>query len=103
MSASDSGSSDRSSESSEEDSEVEEAAPKKRKAEPEAAPLAKKSKIEASADDDDKAQNNLFIGNLSWNIDEAALAAEFEKFGEINSIRIITDKDSGRSRGLVYI
>lgn len=87
--------SDASSASSEEEAPV----PKKRKAEAEATPVTKKFKAEAPAGDDDKAQNNLFVGNLSWNIDEAALTAEFEKFGELQSVRVITDKESGRSRG----
>ena len=74
-------------------------APKKRKAETEAEPYAKKTKTEAPAGDSEVAQNNLFVGNLSWNIDEEALRQEFGKFGELNSVRIITDKDNGRSRG----
>ena len=74
-------------------------APKKRKAETEAEPYAKKTKTEAPVGDSIAVQNNIFVGNLSWNIDEEALRQEFGKFGALNSVRIITDKDNGRSRG----
>ncbi|KAF2836520.1 hypothetical protein M501DRAFT_908351, partial [Patellaria atrata CBS 101060] len=49
------------------------------------------------------ASANLFVGNLSWNIDEEWLAREFEPFGEIVGCRIITDRDSGRSKGFGYV
>lgn len=83
------------SDDSEDDSEAEvEAAPKKRKAEADAEPAAKKSKT-----DDAPASGNLFVGNLSWNVDEDWLTREFEKFGELSGVRIITDKATGRSKG----
>jgi nucleolin len=81
------------------DSEEKEAAPsKKRKAEAEAAPVAKKqAKTESSGEEE--GIKNLFVGNLSWSIDEEWLAREFEKFGEIIGARIITDRESGRPKG----
>lgn len=45
----------------------------------------------------------MFIGNLSWNIDDEWLYREFEEFGEITGARVITDKESGRSRGFGYV
>jgi len=36
---------------------------------------------------------------LSWNVDEEWLSREFEEFGEITSARIITDRNTGRSKG----
>jgi nucleolin len=44
---------------------------------------------------------NLFVGNLSWNIDEEWLTREFEEFGEITGARIITDKATGKAKGYV--
>ncbi|KAI4090916.1 MAG: hypothetical protein LQ348_003332 [Seirophora lacunosa] len=98
----DSGSSD-SDDSSEE--EVKEAAPtKKRKADAEPAPVAKKAKADAMASSfEDAGKGNLFIGNLSWNVDEEWLTREFESFGEIKSARIMTDRETGRSRGFGYV
>lgn len=46
---------------------------------------------------------NLFCGQLSWNLDEEWLTREFEGFGELKGVRIITDRDSGRSKGFGYI
>jgi nucleolin len=46
---------------------------------------------------------NLFVGNLSWNVDDEWLYREFEEFGEITGARVISDKDSGRSRGFGYV
>ena len=45
----------------------------------------------------------MFIGNLSWNVDEDWLAREFEEFGEITRTNIVTDRDSGRSKGFGYV
>lgn len=71
---------------------------KKRKAESEPSNTPKKTKVE-----DSNAVANLFVGNLSWNVDEEWLAREFEEFGEIKATRIITDRDSGRSKGFGYV
>ncbi|QKX57521.1 uncharacterized protein TRUGW13939_04635 [Talaromyces rugulosus] len=77
----------------------EEEAPKKRKAEEEAAPSTKKAKTEAAADN----SPNLFAGNLSWNVDEDWLRREFEEFGELAGVRIMTERETGRSRGFGYV
>ena len=69
---------------------------KKRKADEESAPTQKKSKTEQPAEGDSP---NLFVGNLSWNVDEEWLASEFQEFGELSGVRIVTDRESGRSRG----
>ncbi|OJJ34060.1 hypothetical protein ASPWEDRAFT_114017, partial [Aspergillus wentii DTO 134E9] len=45
----------------------------------------------------------LFVGNLSWNVDEEWLRSEFESFGELAGARIVTERDSGRSRGFGYV
>lgn len=42
---------------------------------------------------------NLFVGNMSWNIDEDWLRREFEGFGEIVGCRVITDRETGRAKG----
>ncbi|KAL8936061.1 MAG: hypothetical protein Q9211_004367 [Gyalolechia sp. 1 TL-2023] len=52
---------------------------------------------------DDASKGNLFVGNLSWNVDEEWLAREFEGHGEIKSTRIVTDRETGRSRGFGYV
>ncbi|KAF7136656.1 hypothetical protein CNMCM5793_005934 [Aspergillus hiratsukae] len=74
---------------------------KKRKAEEEPAAAPKKSK--KTDEDANGASANLFVGNLSWNVDEEWLRQEFETFGELSGVRIVTDRESGRSRGFGYV
>jgi nucleolin len=40
---------------------------------------------------------------LSWNVDDEWLYREFEEFGEITRANIITDRESGRSKGFGYV
>jgi nucleolin len=40
---------------------------------------------------------------LSWNIDEDWLRREFEHFGEITGCRVISDRETGRSKGFGYV
>lgn len=43
------------------------------------------------------------MGNLSWNVDDAMLQEEFKFCGEVVSARVITDRESGRSKGFGYV
>jgi RNA recognition motif-containing protein len=45
----------------------------------------------------------LFIGGLSWNTDDESLRQAFEQFGEIVEAKVITDRDTGRSRGFGFV
>lgn len=45
----------------------------------------------------------LFVGNLSWGIDRDGLYQAFEPYGEIEDARVITDRDTGRSRGFGFV
>ena len=97
-SASSSGSDEEDEEDSSDSEEEPEPAPKKRKAEEPETPAAKKTKV----DDDDVPKTNLFVGQLSWNVDDAWLTSEFESFGKLVSARVMTERDSGRSRGYIH-
>ncbi len=85
------------SESDEESAEETAPPPKKRKAEAEATPVTKKAKTEPGNDDETK--KNLFVGHLSYNIDEEWLTREFEEFGELSRVKVVLDRESGQSRG----
>ncbi|KAK5149987.1 nuclear localization sequence binding protein [Recurvomyces mirabilis] len=89
-------------EEEEEKPAAEEKPSKKRKAEAETQSTPKRSKVMIDGEMKD-ATNNLFVGQLSWNMDEEWLTREFEEFGELTGVRIITDRDSGRSKGFGYI
>jgi RNA recognition motif-containing protein len=45
----------------------------------------------------------LFVGSLSWNTDDRGLRAAFEPHGEVTEATVITDRDSGRSRGFGFV
>jgi len=45
---------------------------------------------------------NVFIGNLSWGTNEDSLMNLLEQYGEIEQLRIITDRETGRSRGFAF-
>jgi cold-inducible RNA-binding protein len=45
----------------------------------------------------------IYAGNLSFDVTEEELQAEFTAFGKVESVNIITDKYSGRSRGFAFI
>mgnify|MGYP001565492446 CR=1 FL=1 len=47
--------------------------------------------------------NKLFVGSLSWNTDDQGLQAAFSRFGEITDAKVISDRDSGRSRGFGFV
>jgi len=49
------------------------------------------------------AQQNLFVGSLAYATTDDGLKAFFEQIGEVASARVITDRDSGRSKGFGFV
>ncbi|KAF0911787.1 hypothetical protein E2562_012288 [Oryza meyeriana var. granulata] len=47
--------------------------------------------------------NRVYVGNLSWGVDNAALANLFSGEGEVLEARVIYDRESGRSRGFGFV
>ena len=45
----------------------------------------------------------LFVGNLPFSVSEDQLKEIFEKYGEIKSLKLITDRETGRSRGFGFV
>ena len=45
----------------------------------------------------------LFVGGLSWDTSDDSLREAFEKFGEVTEAKVITDRDTGRSRGFGFV
>ncbi|UCD93208.1 MAG: RNA-binding protein [Methanobacteriota archaeon] len=46
---------------------------------------------------------NIYIGNLSRDVTENDLREAFEAFGEVTSVKIITDRFTGASRGFGFV
>jgi hypothetical protein len=49
------------------------------------------------------ASSKLFIGGLAWGTDEGAIRDAFSSFGEVTEVKIICDRDTGRSRGFGFV
>ena len=49
------------------------------------------------------AQQNLFIGSLAYATTDDTLKAHFETIGPVASARVITDRESGRSKGFGFV
>ena len=45
----------------------------------------------------------LYVGNLPWSIDDSGLAALFESMGAVHSAVVVTDRETGRSRGFGFV
>jgi RNA recognition motif-containing protein len=45
----------------------------------------------------------IYVGNLPWDTTEASLQEHFSRFGEVHSTAVITDRETGRSRGFGFI
>jgi RNA recognition motif-containing protein len=46
---------------------------------------------------------NLYVGNLAYSVTEADLRTAFEAFGAVDRASVITDRDSGRSKGFGFV
>jgi len=45
----------------------------------------------------------LYVGNLPWSTDEEELRKMFEEMGDVQSVALITDRETGRSRGFGFV
>ncbi|MEQ1567293.1 MAG: RNA-binding protein, partial [Myxococcota bacterium] len=45
----------------------------------------------------------LFVGGLSWDTTDDSLRESFERHGEVTEAKVITDRDTGRSRGFAFV
>jgi RNA recognition motif-containing protein len=46
---------------------------------------------------------NIYISNLSYNVDDADLNDLFAEYGQVTSAKVITDRETGRSRGFGFV
>ena len=61
-------------------------------------PPAKKFKAEEGA-----GETKLFVGHLSWSVDDAWLKTAFDPFGEVESASVLVDRQSNKSRGVGFV
>lgn len=46
---------------------------------------------------------NIFVGNLDFAATEASIRSMFEPYGAVERVNLITDRDTGRSRGFAFV
>jgi RNA recognition motif-containing protein len=46
---------------------------------------------------------NIYVGNLAFSTDSAALRNLFAQYGEVTNAQVVTDRDTGRSRGFGFV
>ncbi len=46
---------------------------------------------------------NIFVGNLDFGATEANVRSWFEEYGAVERVSIVTDRDTGRSRGFAFV
>lgn len=46
---------------------------------------------------------NIFVGNLSYQSTEDSVRNLFEQYGEVSDVRIVKDRETGRSRGFGFV
>ncbi|XXG44680.1 hypothetical protein AAC387_Pa01g4417 [Persea americana] len=50
-----------------------------------------------------EAANRVYVGNLSWGVDDVALESLFSEQGKVMEAKVVYDRDSGRSRGFGFV
>ena len=46
---------------------------------------------------------NIYVGNCSFDVTEQQLRDVFAAYGEVNTVSVITDRDTGRPRGFAFV
>ena len=46
---------------------------------------------------------NLYVGNLSYNVKESDLRQVMEEYGVVESVKLITDRETRRSKGFAFV
>jgi cold-inducible RNA-binding protein len=46
---------------------------------------------------------NIFVGNLDFSATESTVRSLFEPYGQVDRVNLVTDRDTGRSRGFAFV
>lgn len=46
---------------------------------------------------------NIFVGNLDFAATDSSVRGMFEQFGSVDRVNLVTDRDTGRSRGFAFV
>ena len=61
------------------------------------------ARVVISESREEKMSKKLFVGSLSWNTNDDELRRAFEGFGEVTDAKVISDRETGRSRGFGFV
>lgn len=53
--------------------------------------------------EEDNVATKLYVGNLPYKVDEEQLREMFTQVGEVSDVAVITDRDTGRSKGFAFV
>lgn len=46
---------------------------------------------------------NIYVGNLPWSASESDVRSAFEQYGEVISVKLVADRETGRPRGFGFV
>ena len=46
---------------------------------------------------------NIFVGNLDFAATDSSVRVMFERYGTVDNVNVVTDRDTGRSRGFAFV
>jgi len=46
---------------------------------------------------------NIYVGNLNYRVREDDLKSELEQFGTVDSVKVVKDRETGRSKGFAFV
>jgi len=46
---------------------------------------------------------NIFVGNLDFAATDSSVRSMFEQYGTVDRVNLVTDRDTGRSRGFAFV
>ncbi len=61
------------------------------------------SEVRSAFKSEKEQMKRIFVGNLEFGATEDTVRALFETYGMVDSVRIMTDRDTGRSRGFAFV
>lgn len=60
-------------------------------------------KQESDNENEEEGHTELFVKNLSWKADENMIRKHFSKFGTVSNVKVLTDKMTGKPRGIAFV
>jgi RNA recognition motif-containing protein len=50
-----------------------------------------------------RVMTNIYVGNLPWNSTEEDVRAMFEQYGSVSSVKLVSDRETGKPRGFGFV